>query len=55
MAKNLCIGFPKYVELENTAVLRKHLERHTYMSGSGTEGGYKERRGYYGGRRQSST
>lgn len=44
--------FPKFVEVETTEVLRQHLMRSTYVSGtstggSGERGDYKERRGYH--------
>jgi hypothetical protein len=42
----------RYIELQNTEVLRQHLTASTYLSGS-SEQGYKERRGYYRGRPQS--
>lgn len=41
----------RYVEVENTEVLRQHLMNSTYVSGTSTggaeRGDYKERRGYY--------
>lgn len=45
MAQTL-VELPKYIELENTAVLRHHLTTSTFISGS-SEQGYKERRGYH--------
>ena len=46
---------PGFVEQENTAVLRRHLERHTYISGSSQPGAsYSERRGYHRRRGGSS-
>ncbi|KAI3428239.1 hypothetical protein D9Q98_006619 [Chlorella vulgaris] len=51
MAQTL-VELPKYIELQNTEVLRQHLTASTYLSGS-SEQGYKERRGYYRGRPQS--
>jgi len=52
MARNATLKLPGFVELENTGVLRKHLERNTFVSGSHTDvNGYKERRGYYRGQR----
>ena len=45
MARRATISLPEFVELENTAVMRKHLERNTFVSGSSQEG-YKARRGY---------
>lgn len=46
------LKFPKYMEVENTEVLRAHLRSSTFVSGS-SEPGYKERRGYKGLRRRS--
>ena len=43
---------PRYMEVENTEVLRAHLRSSTFVSGS-SEPGYKERRGYKGLRRRS--
>jgi hypothetical protein len=45
MAETL-LEMPKYMEQQNTEVLRQHLTSSTYLSGS-SERGYKERRGYY--------
>ncbi|KAI7844995.1 hypothetical protein COHA_001361 [Chlorella ohadii] len=45
------LKFPKFMELENTEVLRAHLRSSTFVSGS-SEPGYKERRGYKGLRRR---
>lgn len=36
----------RYIEQENTEVLRTHLTSSTYLSGT-SDKGYKERRGYY--------
>lgn len=46
MAASLATGFPRFVEVENTQVLRSHLERSTYLSG-GHATTHKERRGYF--------
>jgi hypothetical protein len=53
MADRLVTGMIKYTEVENMSVLKKHLERATYMSGSHEQGGEqgKSRRGYYQSRR----
>lgn len=54
MSTRLAGGMIRYTELENMGVIRKHLERATYMSGSHEQGGQsKGRRGYYGGGRRN--
>lgn len=50
MAQKATLQLPQFVELENTTVMRKHLERNTFISGSSQQG-YKERRGYFRGPR----
>jgi hypothetical protein len=48
MAKKSTLDLPAYVERCNTQVLRTHLERNTFVSGSNeNDGKYKERRGYF--------
>ena len=45
MASNVTLDLPNFVKRRNTGVLRTHLERNTFVSGSNDDG-YKERRGY---------
>lgn len=47
MAKKATLDLPGFVERQNTLVIRKHLERNTFVSGSSGPEGYKERRGYF--------
>ena len=55
MARAATSSLPQFVELENTGVLRTHLERSTFVSGSHTAGGdFKERRGYFNQRRSAA-
>lgn len=52
MARAATIALPQYVELQNTQVLRTHLERSTFISGSHDKSSsYKDRRGYFGNRK----
>jgi hypothetical protein len=54
MARAATVALPQFVELENTTVLRTHLERSTFVSGSHADaGGYKDRRGYFNQRRSN--
>jgi hypothetical protein len=46
MARNATYNLPDYVERENTALLRSHLEKNTFVSGSSGDQ-YRERRGYF--------
>lgn len=54
MARRATLDLPAFVERENTAVLRKHLERNTFVSGSSGPDNYKDRRGYFRPGRGSS-
>lgn len=48
MAKSISESFPKFVSLENTAVMRAHLTKNSYTSGSvekGQGGTQSRRRG----------
>lgn len=51
LARNATYNLPDYVERENTAILRSHLEKNTFVSGS-SGAQYGERRGYYRRRSQ---
>ena len=46
MARRATLDLPDFTERHNTDVLRGHLTRNTFVSGS-NDGGYKERRGYF--------
>lgn len=48
MAARATSALPTYTELENTGVLRAHLERSTFVSGSHEATAFKDRgRGYF--------
>ena len=51
MARSISEGLPGFASLENTAVMRQHLTRNSYTSGSVTKG----RGGNQGRRRGGST
>lgn len=46
LARNATYSLPEYVERQNTSILRSHLEKNTFVSGS-SGAQYSERRGYY--------
>lgn len=46
MARRTTLDLPGFTERHNTDVLRSHLTRNTFVSGS-NDAGYKERRGYF--------
>ena len=46
MARKSTLDLPGFVERCNTQILRSHLERNTFVSGS-NDASYKERRGYF--------
>jgi hypothetical protein len=48
MAKRATLDLPQFTERCNTQVLRSHLERNTFVSGSNdSDGKFKARRGYF--------
>lgn len=46
MAKKATLSLPEFVDMEDAAVMRKHLTNNTFVSGS-YEDDFKERRGYF--------
>lgn len=51
MARGLAVGFTDFVSLQNTTVLRSHLEKNSYTCGSTEEVHKDRRRGYFRPRR----